>query len=340
MILILGIVALLSVMVIAFLGTSSKQVVATVQSHSILQEQQLAELATSQFLADINTEIRAGSVTPASAGTINVYYPATPLSAAPDRYSVGGSVASSTSPSKPVVAPPNLIKKSASNRGFYDKYLGMDAVGGLDKQLAFPQFATYSATLRASAVSSGTGALSSGAVSSARWNKPLLLPRAQPTIGAVFPDGYEPLAAGTIATWVAGKSKIDNWTWTPPDWVYVTKTGANPIIWNAALNSGTNAVVGRYAYQAYDVGGLLDLNVAGYSSDVVGGSLTATKGSAGLADLTVLGLTDTQLKALLAFRNPSTPKDSSSLNNAKGARARKGKAGDFGFKPTAIQRVE
>ena len=107
LILILGIVALLSVMVIAFLGTSSKQVVATVQSHSILQEQQLAELATTQFLADINTEIRAGSVTPASAGTINVYYPATPLSAAPDRYSVGGSVASSTSPSKPVVAPPN-----------------------------------------------------------------------------------------------------------------------------------------------------------------------------------------------------------------------------------------
>ena len=29
-----------------------------------------------------------------------------------------------------------------------------------------------------------------------------------------------------------------------------------------------------------------------------------------------------------------------SLNNAKGVRARKGKAGDFGFKPTAIQRVE
>jgi topoisomerase-4 subunit A len=29
-----------------------------------------------------------------------------------------------------------------------------------------------------------------------------------------------------------------------------------------------------------------------------------------------------------------------SLNNAKGVRARKGKAGDFGFKPTSIQRLE
>ena len=29
-----------------------------------------------------------------------------------------------------------------------------------------------------------------------------------------------------------------------------------------------------------------------------------------------------------------------SLNNARAARARKGKAADLGFKPTAIQRVE
>ena len=29
-----------------------------------------------------------------------------------------------------------------------------------------------------------------------------------------------------------------------------------------------------------------------------------------------------------------------SLNNARGARARKGKAADLGFKPTAIERVE
>jgi topoisomerase-4 subunit A len=29
-----------------------------------------------------------------------------------------------------------------------------------------------------------------------------------------------------------------------------------------------------------------------------------------------------------------------SLNNARGARARKGKAADLGFKPTSIRRVE
>lgn len=325
MILILGIVALLSVMVIAFLGTSSKQVVSTAQSHTLIQEQQLAELATTQFLADINTEILAGSVTPASAGSLAIHYPATPLSAAPDRYTVGGTASSSTSPAPPVVAPPNLIKKSAYNLAFYDKNLGMDAitagngVSALDKQLAFPQFATYPGSLRASAVSTGTGALSSGVVSAARWNKPLLLPRADTSKGAVFPEGYEPLTSGTLETMVAGKSKIDKWTWTPPDWIFVTKSGSTPTTWDSSLNSGSSstAVVGRYAYQAYDVGGLLDLNVAGFSSNVVGGSLSATKGSAGLADLTVLGLTDDQLKALLAFRNPATPADSGNLNNPK-----------------------
>ena len=325
LILILGIVALLSVMVIAFLGTSSKQVVSTAQSHTLIQEQQLSDLATTQFLADINNEILAGSVTPASAGSLAIYYPATPLSAAPDRYTVSGTVSSSTAPSKPVVAPPNLIKKSAYNRAFYDKNLGMDAVAAgngvsaLDTQLAFPQFATYPGSLRASAVSTGTGALSSGVVSAARWNKPLLLPRADTNKGAVFPDGYEPLTSGTLQTLVAGQSNLARWTWTPPDWIFVTKSGSTPTTWDSSLNSGSSstAVVGRYAYQAYDVGGLLDMNVAGFSSNVVGGSLSATKGSAGLADLTVLGLTDDQLKALLAFRNPATPADSGNLNNPK-----------------------
>ncbi|MEI7774651.1 MAG: hypothetical protein WCK17_07725, partial [Verrucomicrobiota bacterium] len=325
LILILGIVALLSVMVIAFLGTSSKQVVSTAQSHTLIQEQQLADLATTQFLADINNEIRAGSVKPASAGSLALYYPATPLSAAPDRYTVGGTASSSTSPAPPVVAPPNLIKKSAYNRAYYDKNLGIDAitagngVSALDKQLAFPQSATYPGSLRASAVSTGTGALSSGVVSAARWNKPLLLPRADTSKGAVFPEGYEPLTSGTLQTLFRGVSKIDKWTWTPPDWIFVTKSGSTPTTWDSSLNSGSSstAVVGRYAYQAYDVGGLLDLNVAGFSSNVVGGSLSATKGSAGLADLTVLGLTDDQLKALLAFRNPATPADSSNVNNPK-----------------------
>ncbi|NBV86287.1 MAG: hypothetical protein EBS01_08515, partial [Verrucomicrobia bacterium] len=299
LILILGIVSLLSVMVIAFLGSSSKQVVASSQSHSLVQEQQLADLATTQFLADINNEILAGSVSPVSSGTL--YYPATTLSSVPDRYSAARSAASGTAPSAPVVTAPNLLKQSAYDREFFDVNLGADSISGLDPQLAFPQAATYPPSKRASSVSSTQGA---GRVSAARWNKALLLPRANSSAEDVFPDGYEPQTSGAIATQSGGVSDSKTWSWTSPDWVYVTVSGANPNTYSPALKS--DAVVGRYAFQAYDVGGLLDLNVAGYSSDVVSAVQAAKKGSQGLADLTQLGFTDKQLKALVAYRNAAT----------------------------------
>jgi hypothetical protein len=56
------------------------------------------------------------------------------------------------------------------------------------------------------------------------------------------------------------------------------------------------------------VGGLLDLNVAGYDPDakVTGDALAAPRSHAGLADLRQIGFTDTALKALVAFRNPAS----------------------------------
>jgi hypothetical protein len=67
-------------------------------------------------------------------------------------------------------------------------------------------------------------------------------------------------------------------------------------------------VIARYAYQVYDVGGLLDLNVAGYDPDakVTGDAVAARRSHAGLADLRELGFTPAGLKTLLAFRNPSS----------------------------------
>jgi len=320
LILILGIVALLSVMVIAFLGTSSKQLVATVQSNSVFQEQQLSELATSQFLVDIDNEIRAGSINFSHVGTADksystatppvtppvLYYPATPLSATPDRYSAGSKV-SSTKAAPTVDVPPNLLKQTRYQRDFYDKNLSVDdstLIGVADPQLAYPQSASHSGSSRASAVSSGSGALTSGAISATRWNKPLLLPFIDVT--------GQPSTSGSFTTCVAGSSSLSQvkWTWIPPDWVYVTKSGSNPTKFDPTLisGSGVTAVVGRYAYQAYDVGGLLDLNVAGYSSNEVSPAEAAKKGSSGLADLTVLGLTDKQIQALLKFRNAATLK--------------------------------
>lgn len=54
-----------------------------------------------------------------------------------------------------------------------------------------------------------------------------------------------------------------------PDWIYVNRSGANPQAFSDALansNVGNSEfVLGRFAYHIYDVGGLMDINVAGNS---------------------------------------------------------------------------
>ncbi|RFC42644.1 MAG: hypothetical protein DVB28_001804 [Verrucomicrobia bacterium] len=315
LILILGIVALLTVMVVAFLGVSSRQINDAKGATAVTEKGQLAEFATSQFLTDIKNEILAGSISPASPGAsgTTTLYPATALSAVPDRFTTSRVTASTSTPSQPVAAPPNLLKQSAYQRDFYDKNLGVEKISGLDIQSAFPKATAYPPSSRASSVSSASGAADT--VPAARWNRPLLLPRDDPAKGDEFPAGYEPKTEGVVTSVVAGAPNSAKWTWQPPDWVYVAKDGSNPVTFNAQqAYDGPNPVVGRYAFQAYDVGGLLDLNVAGYvSGDTAGVTArdAGKKGSTGLADLTVLGLTADQIKGLLKFRNPATPGGSS-----------------------------
>ena len=314
LILVLGIVALLTVMVVAFLGVSSRQVNDSKGANAAVEKGQFAEFAASQFLSDLKNEILAGSVSPvpasaeaaaaASAGSLTLY-PATPLSAAPDRFSTSPALGNSggSFPSRPVVGPPNLIKQSASKRDFYDKNLGIESISGFEAQPAFPKAVAYPPSSRASDVSSNSGTPDS--VSAARWNRPLLLPRKDPSKGDEFPLGYEPKDAGSVDFRVAGEKKTASWTWQAPHWVYVTQDGSNPNPDTLTNTQVANPVIGRYAYQAYDVGGLLDLNVAGHSNDVTPRD-AAKKGSTGLADLTVLGLTADQIKGLLKFRNPAS----------------------------------
>src|SRR5215831_60731 len=72
-------------------------------------------------------------------------------------------------------------------------------------------------------------------ITRARWNEHYLVPKLN-----TGDDGTEPIAA-----------------FTPPDWVFVTDQGPTP-------SPSPSNVVGRYAYAMYDLGGLIDLNVAGY----------------------------------------------------------------------------
>lgn len=72
-----------------------------------------------------------------------------------------------------------------------------------------------------------------------------------------------------------------------PRWIYVTKEGS---IANTLTATNAANVIGRFAYCAYDIGGLLDANVAGYPSriDTKSSKFRALKGTLAGADLSRL----------------------------------------------------
>ena len=83
-----------------------------------------------------------------------------------------------------------------------------------------------------------------------------------------------------------------------PCWVYVNRDGS-------LTNAPTASTVGRFAYNVYDLGGLLDANVAGYPTTVPVSDMRILKGTVAGADLTQLpGVTRAAVDALVAFRNP------------------------------------
>ena len=130
-----------------------------------------------------------------------------------------------------VNALPNLVKQSANGQAFYS---------------GSSYSANYPASNRASSASSATPSLNGRTVTAKRWNKPLLLPKAS----AATSTDYTPVTS-----------------FTPPNWVLVARDGSNPATYSSAMvasPTATTSVIGRYAYNVYDEGGLLDVNAAGY----------------------------------------------------------------------------
>ncbi len=68
--------------------------------------------------------------------------------------------------------------------------------------------------------------------------------------------------------------------------------------------ANTNYIVGRYAYQIYDVGGMLDINTAGLTLDIC--HQRASQGGVQWADLTALGLSTDQVEELMKSRFSAT----------------------------------
>ncbi len=80
-----------------------------------------------------------------------------------------------------------------------------------------------------------------------------------------------------------------------PNWIYLNSDGST-------TNSPGTKTIGRFAYNVYNIGGLLDANVAGFPSGVSGTNLAAIKGTLAGADLSVIpGITDAN--AFVSWRN-------------------------------------
>ena len=232
-----------------------------------------AEGAVETLVGDLKQEIAAGSTVPT----------ATP-NPAPNTNLYTPKTGATAVPYRvgTVDALPNLVKRSAYQQPFF---AGANYDTG-----------NYAASNRAANVSTTTLSQNSRSWSAARWNKALLLPKQDPTSDTDF----TPVTGGN--------------GFTAPDWILVARDGSNPTTWNTGLANaaGNSFVVGRYAYNIYDEGGLLDMNVAGFPTGVTAAQ-AGSKSALAFADLTQLKdtsgaplLTQAQIDALIAWRNYAT----------------------------------
>jgi hypothetical protein len=237
----------------------------------------LAQGASASIIADLQQEIAMGStVITGTVGTTatNVgYAPSDPVYMLPQ-------MSGTTSANGGTVTwAPNFLIRSANGQPFF--------IGSTSNIPA-------SGTTGAIAVSSTTPSLNGRYVSLARWNSHYMLP-----------------LTGTGAD--STPSTLPASYFQAPDWVLLTRGGSSPSTWSSTFTNpsvtNNNYVIGRYAYAVYHEGGLLDANVAGYPVGSGGQSVTGTAQSAGkpslaYADLTQIGLTQSQIDQLVAWRNP------------------------------------
>jgi hypothetical protein len=183
---------------------------------------------------------------------------------------------------------------------------------------------------RASAVNSTTDfSANARSVSLARWNSHYLIPLASappsPSPSPTSTPTPTPTSTPT-PTPPPLSSSLPVASFTPPDWVIVTRNGplvqtgigAGSTALNNSVSTNTNYVIGRYAYAVYDEGGLLDVNVAGFpnptSTPITPPWVTdiGRKSVLAFADLTTIPTTPgnfmstTAINTIVGFRNYAT----------------------------------
>lgn len=171
----------------------------------------------------------------------------------------------------------NLVKQSVSGTAFFpgDNPATFSGVG----------------KARASGTSTSVPSRNQRIISAERWSKPQLLGDAT--------------GAGNFTAAQA------------PDWILIARAGAvedSGSVGNVNDKTLTNAnyVLGRFAYNIYQVDGLLDVNVAGFDpGDSKAAGAAVARGSMALADLRAIpGLSaDASVKAIIDWRNKESATD-------------------------------
>jgi Tfp pilus assembly protein PilX len=90
-----------------------------------------------------------------------------------------------------------------------------------------------------------------------------------------------------------------------PNWIYLNRDGS---VTGSVTAATASNVIGRFAYNLYDQGGLLDVNVSGYPSGVSGANLSILKGALAGADLSVIpGITSAaNMNTFVQWRNTNS----------------------------------
>ena len=292
LIIVLLFVILLTALIIAFLSRSMTALRVSSSSAGETKASILANSASDIILGDLRQEIIAGSTQGnPTAPTWPVFNPKSNLTMIPYQNGI-------PSPNTTI---PNLIRRSVSpsNTGGtapYNTYTSTlytaasipPARAATDATATGETAANY-ATVK---VNSAAPSLNGRSVSAAKWNEPLLM-------------------SGTQLS-----------SFIPPDWIIVTRAGAKSVGWssggttglNVATPTNSNYAVGRFAYAVYNEGGLLDMNVAGYPSNL-SPALASNKSSLALADLTQIGLTQAQIDNIVGWRNYATAELSGTYGN-------------------------
>jgi len=283
LLIVLFFMVLLTALTIAFLSRSMTARSVSSSSAGEARAGLLADSACEIIVGDLRQEIIAGSTNISSNPSYPVYIPVSNLTMVPFRCGVPTGTFTAAAPDIP-----NLVKRSVrpSNTSGASPYVPFTSTYS---GTSTPINRAADDTVNPSKVSTTTASLNGRSISLARWNSHFLIPRASPDASATATP--KSVASTPASTFVA------------PDWVIVTRSGANSVTWSTALSNSlpTNSsyAVGRYAYAIYNEGGLLDVNAAGYPNNLTT-TQSSKKGSLALADLTQLPISASNVAAALS----------------------------------------